>query len=94
MPYEEKRTWIYAVVAIAGPAVYVTYILGKVASTPVTDIDYVGAMFVAIGGAILASIVAGMFIGMSASSEAGQKDERDRQIGHRGSSSASLSSAS
>ncbi|WP_166877317.1 hypothetical protein [Salinibacterium sp. ZJ450] len=84
MSYEEKRTWIYAVVAIAAPAVYVTYILGKVASTPVTDIDYVGAMLIAIGGAILASIVAGMFIGISSSKEAGRKDERDQEIGHRG----------
>jgi hypothetical protein len=81
---EEKRTWIYAVVAIAAPAVYVITMLGKVARTPVESIDYVGAMLLAIGLAIAVSIVANILVGMFSSAEAKRKDERDVHIGRLG----------
>jgi hypothetical protein len=81
---EEKRTWIYAVVAIVAPAVYIITMLEKVASTPVESIDYVGAMLMAIGFAILASIVANILVGMFSSAEAKRKDERDVHIGRLG----------
>ena len=84
MPQEEQRTWIYAVVAIVVPTVYIITMLGKVASTPVESIDYVGAMLLAIGVAIVASIVANIVVGMFSSAEARRKDERDVQIGRRG----------
>jgi hypothetical protein len=84
MPQEEQRTWIYAVVALVVPAVYIINMLGKVASTPVERIDYVGAMLLAIGVAIVASIVANILVGMFSSAEARRKDERDTHIGRLG----------
>ena len=84
MSREEKRTWIYAVVAIVAPAVYIITMLEKVASTPVESIDYVGAMLLAIGLAIAVSIVANILVGMFSSAEDKRKDERDVHIGRLG----------
>ena len=44
MSQAEKSTWIYAVVAIVVPAVTSSPCWGKIASTPVENIDYIGAM--------------------------------------------------
>jgi carbon starvation protein CstA len=84
MSKEETSTWIYAVVAILVPTVYFTNILEQVASTPVARIEYVGPMLWAIGAAILASIVANIFVGMFSSKESGRRDERDQHIGRLG----------
>jgi hypothetical protein len=84
MSQAEKSTWIYAVVAIVVPAVYIISMLGKIASTPVERIDYVGAMLVAIGLSIVASIVANIIVGMFSRSEPKRKDERDVHIDRLG----------
>ena len=84
MSQGEKSTWIYAVVAVVVPAVYIISMLEKVASTPVESIDYVGAMLWAIGLAIVASIVANILVGIFSSAESRRKDERDVHIDRLG----------
>jgi hypothetical protein len=81
---KKKSTWIYAAVAIAAPAFYITNILEKIADTPVASIDYFGAMISAIGFAILASILGNIVVGMFSSKAAKRKDERDLHIGRLG----------
>jgi hypothetical protein len=82
MSSEEKRSWIYAVVAAGVSAVYFVIILGKVPGTDVATIAYVRPMLTAIGVAIGLSIVAGIAAAVVSPKEAGRTDERDRQI-HR-----------
>jgi hypothetical protein len=99
MPFEEKMTWVYAVVSAAVPTVYFTRILGQVGDSSVADIDYQWSLLVAIGvsivltigGAILTAI--GTAIGGAISAEVvgkepvvdiDLKDQRDIDINRRG----------
>nr|MDT0662085.1 hypothetical protein [Micromonospora sp. DSM 115978] len=82
MSSEEKRAWIYAVVAVGVSAVYFGTIGSKVPGADVATIAYVRPMLTAIGVAIGLSIVAGIAAAVASPGEAGRTDERDRQI-HR-----------
>jgi len=84
MSFEEKRTWIYAAIAVAIPAVYLAHVLGQVPGTPVTEIAYAGPMFLAIGVAILTSIAADFLTALVSPKTANKKDERDKQIARLG----------
>ncbi|GAA3831526.1 hypothetical protein GCM10022226_60790 [Sphaerisporangium flaviroseum] len=84
MSSEEKRAWIYAVIAIGVPVVYFAIILRQVPSTNVADIAYVRPLFTAIGVAVLLNIVATIVAGIASPKEAGKKDERDKQINRFG----------
>lgn len=85
MSSEEKRAWIMAVVPAIAYAAYVTYllaILGQAQHSALTDVPYVRALLWTIGGSILASIVLHIAATIGSPEEAGQKDQRDRDI-HR-----------
>ncbi len=94
MPFEEKVTWTYAVVAAIVPATYFTVVLRQLATTPAGQIAYQRPMLIAIGASILLTIVGS--IGAAITSAIGEaitggdpesidrKDERDAQIGRRG----------
>ena len=82
MSSEEKRSWIYAVVAAGVSAVYFVTVLSKVPGADVATIAYVRPMLTAIGAAIVLSIVAGIAAAIASPKEADRTDERDRQI-HR-----------
>ncbi|GAA1820792.1 hypothetical protein [Agromyces neolithicus] len=85
MSYEEKGTWLYLVIAIAGVTVYSAFVFPAVAGgTPVDDIDYVPIMLWTIGGAIVASIVARILIEIVFPSESTKGDVRDREIDRLG----------
>ncbi|BCB83548.1 hypothetical protein [Phytohabitans suffuscus] len=83
MSFEEKRSWIYAALAVVVPAVYAAVVLRRLAETSAADVAYVRPLIAAIVAAmvlnILANIVAGMF---SRREDVDKKDERDHQI-HR-----------
>ncbi|WP_433062889.1 hypothetical protein [Dactylosporangium sp. CS-033363] len=96
MSSEEQRAWIYAVVGLVVPAVYLTTVLSKVPGTDVATISYVRPMLiataVAIGASIVLSILTAIFAGiltgitsgMAATKDLGRTDERDRAINRRG----------
>jgi len=84
MSSEEKRSWIYAVVAVGVAAIYFATVLGKVPGTDVATIAYVWPMLIAIGVAIGANIVLNIVAAIAAPKDAGKKDERDKQINRLG----------
>jgi phosphatidylglycerophosphate synthase len=83
MSSEEKRAWVYAVVAVAVPAVYFAIVLPGV---DVATVSYVGPMLVAIGVAVVANIALTIAATVVRPREAGRKDERDRGITRLGNS--------
>ncbi|MFD1937013.1 MULTISPECIES: hypothetical protein [Nonomuraea] len=82
MSTEEKRVWIYAVIAVGVPVVYFATILRQVASTDVAHIAYVWPLLTAIGVAVAVNVVASIVTAIAAPREANLKDERDTDI-HR-----------
>ncbi len=84
MSFEEKSTWIYAVLAIAIPAVYFATIVGQVQNTAVTEIAYQGPLLAAIGAAIVIAIVANIVVAISSPKDAGKADQRDKDINRLG----------
>lgn len=83
MSFEEKNTWAFGIIAVAGYVAYLVVVLSQ-ATTPLADSAYVVPMLSMIGAAIVAGILAGIILGMFSSSDRAKKDERDRQIYRRG----------
>lgn len=85
MSYEEKGTWIYGIIAVAGYSVYLALVLPIVLSgVPIEDVPYQVPMIATIGGAIVVGILGGILIGISSPKEAGKADQRDREINRFG----------
>ena len=94
MPFEEKISWVNAVVMAIVPVAYVVIMLGRLGDTPAADISYQWPLLIAIGTSIFLTIVGSILAGIgtgisaelrgrSASGEFGN-DERDKQISRRG----------
>jgi cell division protein FtsW (lipid II flippase) len=84
MSSEERRAWIMLVVTMAAYAIYLTIILGRAQSTPVSDVSYAATMISTIVGAIVASIVLNIAVSIASPRNAGKKDQRDREINRLG----------
>ena len=84
MSFEEKGTWLYAVIAVALPVIYFATILGQLPNTTVTEIDYQGLLLAAIGATIALAIVGMIVIGMASPRDAGKADQRDKEINRLG----------
>jgi hypothetical protein len=95
VPFEEKITWVSAVVAVVVPVAYFVIVLGRLGATSAADISYqrpliiaiVASVVLTIIGSILAGIGSGISAelrGTSASYEIDRKDERDKQISRHG----------
>ena len=95
MPFEEKVTWVSAVVSVLVSAVYFAVVAGQLDSGPVSEIAYQRWMLIAVGATIamtiVGSIMAGIGTGISAEitgngslEDIGMKDERDERINRRG----------
>jgi hypothetical protein len=82
MTFEERNTWVYAVVTSVAYGAYLTIVLGRAQSTPLTEVPYVRVMLCTIGAAILASILGHIAVGIAWPRDCGKTDERDREI-HR-----------
>lgn len=80
MSYQEKTTWVYALITLFVPGVYLVSLWGRIQETPVTQIDYQGPMLQTIFIAIGLTIVATILIAIAAPKEAEQSDERDKSI--------------
>jgi len=84
MTLEERRSWVYLVVAVVGYGVYLATVLTKAASAPLVDTDYVPAMLFTIGAAIVVGIVVNIAVGIFTPRLDQTKDVRDRDIGQLG----------
>lgn len=84
MSFEEKSTWVYAVIAVVLPIAYFATILPLLATTPVADIDYQVPLLAVIGLAIGLAIVAAIVIAITAPDEAGKADQRDKDVNRFG----------
>jgi hypothetical protein len=82
--FEEKSTWVYAVIAVVLPIAYFATVLPQLASTPAADIDYQVPLLTAIGLAIGLAIVAAIVISITAPGEAGKSDQRDKDVNRFG----------
>ncbi len=80
MTYEQKGTAVYLVVVLATYGVYLALVLGQFATTPVTEIDYVGPLLWTIGASIVAAIVLRILVEIVRPSESQREDARDRDI--------------
>ena len=80
MSFEEKNTWVYALVTVVAFAVYLVIILRRAQGIPLAEVPYVGAMLWTIGGAIAASIAGRILIAVAWPKDADKKDERDKEI--------------
>jgi len=95
MPFEEKMTWVSAVVTAVIPTAYFVSILGQLSDTSASEVAYQVPMLIAIAaavvltvvGAILSAIgtaVAAEITGSGSVADIDRKDERDVSIGRRG----------
>ena len=84
MSFEEKGTWVYAVLAVALSTIYFATILGQLPSTAVTEIDYQGPLLAAIAASIVLTMVGMIGIGIASPREAGKSDQRDKEINRLG----------
>jgi hypothetical protein len=95
MSFEEKLTWVNAVVSVIVVAVYSIVVFGQLDNMPAGEIAYQRSMVIAIVALVVLTIVGAilMAIGTAVSVEItgngsvddiDRKDERDVQIGHRG----------
>jgi hypothetical protein len=95
MSFEEKLTWVNAVVSVAVPVVYFTIVLGQLGETAAADIAYQRPLLIAIGASIVLTIIGaiGAAIGTAITAEItgvgsvddiDRKDERDVDINRRG----------
>jgi hypothetical protein len=80
MSFEEKNTWVYALVSVGAFAAYLVTILGRAQGVPVSEVPYVGAMLWSIGAAIVASIVGRIVIAVVWPRDADRTDQRDKEI--------------
>jgi hypothetical protein len=84
LSYEEKNTWVFAVLAPIGYLVYVVLVLTQLGGRPLEEADYVPPMLGTILGAIVVGILGGMITGALSGKDAGKSDQRDKQINRFG----------
>jgi hypothetical protein len=84
MSFEEKSTWLTAVLFVAVPLVYLAIVLPQLATTPVADIAYQVPMLVAVGVSILLAIGAVILVGLTSPKDAGKADQRDKDVARFG----------
>jgi len=95
MSFEEKLTWVNAVVSVVVTAVYCSLVFGQMGDVPVADVAYQLPMVISIVALIILTIIGAivMAIGTAVSAEItgtgsvediDRKDERDASIGRRG----------
>jgi hypothetical protein len=97
MSWEEKITWVSAVVAVVVPVAYFAVILSQLGDVPVAEIAYQRTLLIAIGVSIVMTIIGAIMTGIGTGVAAeirepgstdemdiGRSDERDKEIGRKG----------
>jgi hypothetical protein len=84
MTYEEKNTWIYVLVLAVTFGVYLIWLISQILSSSASEIAYSIPMMLAIGAAVVATVLGNILIAIAAPKEADKRDERDKEIGRHG----------
>ena len=84
MSFEEKSTWIYALIVVALAAIYFAAVVGQLPRTAASDIDYQVPLLAAIGASIVLTVAAHVAIAIAAPEDAGKRDQRDKDINRYG----------
>jgi amino acid transporter len=84
MSTEEKNIWIYAIVTLVVPSVYLVSIATQLHSTAVGEIAYQVPMLAALVASIVASTIVQIIASIIWRKEKGKRDQRDRDINRRG----------
>ena len=84
MSYEERGQWVYLVVISITLAAYVFLIVSGAGGGPLTEVDYVPTMLLAIGAGVLLSIIGRIVVAIIWQAEGHETDVRDREIDRRG----------
>ena len=84
MSFDEKSTWISAVIAIVVPGVYLATLLGQLQTTAVGEIAYQGPMLATIGLGVALGIIAHIAVAIGSPKDADKRDERDTSINRYG----------
>ncbi len=84
MAFEEKNTWVQAVVGVASACIYLFVILGRARTAPLQELAYVAPMLWTIGGGIAASILGRILVAVLWPKDCARTDVRDREIGRFG----------
>ena len=84
MSYEERGQWVYLVVIGITLAAYVGVIVSGAGGGPLTEVDYVPTMLLAIGAGIALSIIGRIAVAIVWQAEGHETDVRDREIDRRG----------
>lgn len=84
MSYDEKNAWAFGAIALLTYACYAGWVLVQAQDVPLVDVDYAWPMVWSIVAAIILGILAAIIISIMRPSEAGVRDERDREITRRG----------
>jgi hypothetical protein len=87
--YEERNTWVFAVLAPIGYGVYLTLLFSQLGGRPLEEADYVPPMLGTILGAIVVGILGGIVVGIvtgiaEGGKDVGKSDQRDKQINRFG----------
>jgi membrane glycosyltransferase len=82
--HQEKRAWIMLVVTVIAYGWYALTIASRAGGGGLTQVSYPGVLLASVGGAIAASIVAEIGLGVVTPSASRERDVRDRQIGRLG----------
>ncbi|WP_341715992.1 hypothetical protein QQG74_18365 [Micromonospora sp. FIMYZ51] len=84
MTHEEKRAWIMLMVSLVAYTGYAAVLLSRTEGGSLTTTPYVAAMLWTIGGAMVASILAEIGMGVLNPRASRVTDDRDREIGRLG----------
>ena len=84
MSSEERNVWVFLVVAVLFYSAYVVVVLSRAQDVPLSEVAYVGPLLWSIGGAIVASIVGTIAVGLVNRRDGHLKDQRDKEIDRLG----------
>jgi hypothetical protein len=84
MSYEEKGTWAYLVAVAGSYGVYLAIIISRLASTPVSQVQYAATLLWTTVASVGASVAIRTAIETMRPSESHRRDVRDREIGRFG----------
>jgi len=85
MSFEEKSAWLHGVISVVAYIVYLAIVLpmlgvGGISFGGFSSVAYELPLLATIVGAIIAAIIGSIALAVSSPRNAGQKDQRDRQI--------------
>jgi hypothetical protein len=83
MTFEEKGTWIQAVMLVAVAVVYAVVVIGEAQDTPVSEIAYEPVMIWCTGISVVLSIIASI-VAAIATPDHDKSDLRDKEIHRKG----------